>query len=167
MNFNYVMVDYARYFAIGAHGTQKRKYTGEPYYTHCEAVCNILIDYYPHIDAYITAWLHDTVEDTWVSVLDIQEHFGERIAKYVSDLTMPDLGNRRQRIDAYNKVLINSCELVQTVKYADMLHNTESINKHDPDFAKVYLYEKRKLLPLLNKGEPRLYKLVCQQVGLV
>jgi (p)ppGpp synthase/HD superfamily hydrolase len=165
---NYVLVDYAKYFAIGAHGLQKRKYTNEPYWIHLQEVVNILSNYYPSIEAYIVAWLHDVVEDTWASSLDIQEHFGENIAKWVSDLTLPpkEFGNRAKRYEFYNKGLINSCELVQTVKYADILHNTISISKYDPDFAKVYLEEIKKLLPYLNKGEPRLYKFVCKEAGL-
>lgn len=166
---NFVLVDYAKWFAIGAHGAQKRKYTYEPYYKHPEAVVDILKDYYPNISAYIVGWLHDVVEDTWASILDIHELFGDDIAKYVSDLTLPDkgYGNRQQRYEEYNRILINSCELVQTVKYADMLHNTESIEKYDKDFAKIYLAEKRRLLPYLNKGEPRLYKRLCEQVELI
>lgn len=165
---NFAIVDSARWFAIGAHGLQKRKYTNEPYWTHCEAVVDILRTYYVNIDAYVVGWLHDTVEDTWATSLDIQDLFGRRIANYVSALTLPpkEFGNRKHRYDYYNKILIDSCELVQTVKYADMLHNTSSIEKYDPDFAKIYLKEKRDLLPYINKGEKRLYQLVCKQVGL-
>lgn len=162
------MVDYAKYFAIGAHGIQKRKYTNLPYWTHLENVVSILSNYYPDINAYIVAWLHDTVEDTWVTCFDIKEHFNDEIALYVSQLTMPsnEFGNREKRLSFYNEQLSHSGELVQTVKYADLLDNTSSIEQYDPDFAKVYLKEKRELLPLINKGHPELYKLVCQQAGL-
>lgn len=164
----FVMVDYARYFAIGCHGLQRRKYSHEPYWTHPSSVVDILYEYYPDIDAYIVGWLHDVVEDTWATCFDIAEHFNDKIALYVSQLTMPSLefGNRQKRMEMYNRTLAESCELVQTVKYADLLHNTESITQYDPDFAKVYLAEKRELLPMINKGEKRLYERVCQQCGL-
>ena len=112
--------------------------------------------------------MHDTVEDTWVTCFDIKEHFGDLIADYVSYLTMPsyEFGNREKRIKYYNDALADSPPLVQTVKYADLIDNTSSIEKYDPDFSKVYLREKRRLLPLINKGEPRLYELACNQVGL-
>src|SRR5579872_5447431 len=155
----FVLVDYARYFAIGAHGEQRRKYINEPYWRHCEGVVNILSKHYISIEAYIVGWLHDTVEDTWVTCFDIQEHFSPQIAKYVSDLTMPTIGNRKQRLEEYNKVLADSCELVQTVKCADLIHNTSSIEKYDPDFAKVYFAEKRELLPLLTKAESTLHSI--------
>ena len=162
------MVEQAKYFAIGCHGTQKRKYTNNPYWTHCQTIVEILKQFYPNVDAYIVGWLHDVVEDTWVSCFDIETHFNSYIAQCVSFLTMPskDLGNRKLRMDFYNQRLSESDELVQTVKYADLLHNTVSIEYFDPDFAKVYLAEKRELLPLIDKGEPRLYEKVCKQCGL-
>lgn len=164
----FAQVDYAKYFSIGCHGLQKRKYTHEPYWTHPQKVVEILSQYYPSIEAYIVGWLHDVVEDTWATCFDIEEHFGIDIAKYVSQLTMPskEFGNREKRITSYNFQLAQSCELVQTVKYADLLHNTESITKYDHNFAKIYLAEKRKLLPMINKGEQRLYERVCEQCGL-
>ncbi len=164
----FVMVDYAKYFAIGAHGNQKRKYTNLPYWTHLQEVVSILFKYCPDITSYIVAWLHDTVEDTWVTCFDIQEHFNDEIALYVSQLTIPsnDFGNRKKRMNYYNSQLAESCPLVQTVKYADLLDNTSSIEQYDPDFAKIYLKEKRALLPLIDKGNKELYKVVCKQVGL-
>lgn len=165
---SFILVDNARWFAIGAHGNQKRKYTNLPYYTHLESVVNILSKYYMDLTAYTCGWLHDVVEDTTFSVLDIQQLFGVEIAHHVNDLTEPSVPgkNRAWRKAAYNEQLANSCALVQTVKYADLLDNTESINKYDIDFAKIYLKEIRVLLPLIQKGDPTLYRLVCEQVKL-
>jgi (p)ppGpp synthase/HD superfamily hydrolase len=160
-----VLVDYARYFAIAAHGQQKRKYTGDPYWFHLRNVVNTLSKYYVDFDAYIVGWLHDVVEDTPMTCFDVAEHFNDSIAQHVSDLTEPynPKKNRAWRKAYYNEILINSCELVQTVKYADMLDNTESIEMHDPDFAKIYLKEKRELLKHMDKGNKELYNLVCLQ----
>lgn len=159
------MIERAKYFAIGCHGLQKRKYTNEPYWLHPESVVNILKKYYPIEEALVVGWLHDVVEDTWVTCFDIQVHFNEKIAFYVSQLTMPDrgYGNREKRIIHYNEVLSNSCEIVQTVKYADLIHNTASIEKYDPHFAKTYLKEKRDLLMKMDKGYPALYEIACKQ----
>jgi (p)ppGpp synthase/HD superfamily hydrolase len=164
----FITAEYAKYFAIGCHGQPKRKYTNEPYWTHCKEVVSLLAEHYPVIDAYIVGWLHDVVEDTWATCFDIEEYFGKRIAMYVSDLTMPshEAGNRKTRIDIYTAQLSNSCELVQTVKYADLIHNTATIEKYDPDFAKIYLEEKRQLLPKINKGNTRLYNIALKQCGL-
>lgn len=166
---NFVTVEYAKYFAIGCHGTQKRKYTNEPYWTHCEAVVQLLADNYPHIDAYIVGWLHDVVEDTWATCFDIETHFSPKIAQYVSDLTMPshEAGNRKKRLEIYTEQLVNSCELVQTVKYADLIHNTASIEQYDYNFAQVYLKEKRELLPKIDKGHKGLYEVALKQCGLI
>lgn len=162
------MIERAKYFSIGCHATQKRKYTNEPYWKHPEAVVRILEQHYPIQEALVVGWLHDVVEDTWATCFDIQFHFNEKIALYVSQLTMPDLsfGNREKRIDYYNGILSDACELVQTVKYADLIHNTSSIEIYDPDFAKTYLKEKRQLLIKLDKGDPDLYKIACKQCNL-
>jgi len=162
-----IQVEQAKYFAIGCHGEQKRKYTNEPYWAHCQGVVELLSQYYPYPEAYVVGWLHDVVEDTWATCFDIEEHFNKTIAQYVSDLTMPSIeaGNRAYRMKHYNETLANACELVQTVKYADLIHNSASIEKFDPDFAHVYLKEKKELLAVVNKGEPRLYKMACTQCG--
>jgi len=162
------MIEQAKYFSIGCHGNQRRKYTHEPYWRHPEAVAKIIEKNYNVNDAIVVAWLHDVVEDTWATCFDIQFHFGEPIAFYVSQLTMPDhsYGNREKRIARYNEILINSCELVQTVKYADLIHNTSSIEKHDPEFSKIYLKEKRQLLEVMTKGNSDLYKIARKQCGM-
>ncbi|HCP79386.1 MAG TPA: guanosine polyphosphate pyrophosphohydrolase, partial [Pusillimonas sp.] len=46
---------------------------------------------------------------------------------------------------------------VQTIKCADLISNTGSIVQFDPDFAKVYLEEKRLLLGVLTKADRRLW----------
>lgn len=160
-----MMLEKAKYFSIGCHGLQQRKYINEPYWKHPEAVVKILEKYYPIEKAMVVAWLHDVVEDTWATCFDINIHFDAEIALYVSNLTMPDksLGNRAKRIALYNSILSDSCELVQSVKYADLIHNTASIEKYDPDFAKVYLKEKRELLIMMDKGNPILYGIACKQ----
>lgn len=157
--FEYVMVDYARYFAIGAHGDQRRKYTFEPYYKHLDSIHDTLIKWYPHIDAYIVGYLHDVVEDTIFTSLHIQEYFGERIGRYVSELTEPpkEFGNRKQRKAYYHAQLVDSSPLAQTVKYADIIDNCTSICEHDPDFALVFCYEVGELLCKMDKGDKQLY----------
>ena len=81
------VVNKALAYATDAHKGQVRKYTGEPYIVHpievMETVRRVMDD--PEVQA--AALLHDVVEDTPVSIRDIEDVFGPRVAALVSDLT--------------------------------------------------------------------------------
>lgn len=161
----------AKYFAIGAHGDQKRKYTGEPYWHHMQNICDTLLTYVNPLDVteemLAAAWLHDVVEDTNVSILTIQELFGKLVAQYVSALTEPDksYGNREERKKFYTYQLSLAPYEVQTIKLADLLDNTKDIVEHDGDFARTYLREKRELLEIMTNGDIILYRMCLEQIG--
>jgi (p)ppGpp synthase/HD superfamily hydrolase len=70
--------------------------------------------------------------------------------------------NRKERKILEIKRLASVSADAQTVKYADLIDNTQSIVKHDPSFAKTYLVEKYYLLSQMKKGDPRLYFKACQ-----
>ena len=159
----------AEAFAINAHESigQKRKYTGEPYYVHPVAVCTIVetVTHDPIMRA--AALLHDVVEDTPVTIELVRLQFGGEVADLVADLTdvsKPEDGNRaaRKAIDRQHSAA--ACADAQTIKLADLIDNSKSILKHDPDFAKVYIKEKVALLSVLTKGNAQLKAQAEQQV---
>lgn len=158
----------ARYFATAAHAAvgQLRKYTNEPYIVHPAEVAQILVSVGIYDSEVLqAAWLHDTVEDTDVSVELIHNLFGERVARLVREVTdasTPEDGNRaiRKAIDRDN--LEAASPEAQSIKLADLISNTSSIVRHDKKFAKVYLEEKEQLLSVLTKGHPELMKLARQ-----
>lgn len=164
----------ARAFAIGAHEAvgHKRKYTGEPYWKHCEQVAHTTWNFSSSYVMTAAAWLHDTVEDTGVTLPTIVELFGLSVAALVADLTdeytheaFPHL-NRAARKDLEAKRLLSVSNNAKTIKLADMLDNTRSIVQHDPEFAKVYMAEKRNVLDSLHGGRGQLwmtnYKIVTE-----
>ena len=144
-------VERARVFATAAHAAVKqvRKYTFEPYILHPTEVASIVATV-PHTNEMLAAaWLHDTVEDTGVSIVDIQQEFGNEVASLVgwlTDVSTPEQGNRaaRKAIDRGHTACAPA--EAQTVKLADLIANSRSILAHDPTFARVYLEEKRMLL---------------------
>ena len=152
----------ARSFATAAHAGQTRKYTGEPYITHCAAVAE-LVAARPHTPEMLAAaWLHDTVEDTTMTIEDVHGAFGEVVAALVADLTdvsRPEDGNRKARkaIDRAHTAMASPA--AKTVKLADVIDNSKSIKDHDPNFAQVYLTEKAELLKVLREGDPVLWAL--------
>jgi len=149
----------ARDFATKAHEGQLRKYTGEPYIVHPLAVAE-LVKSVPHTSAMVAAaLLHDTVEDTNVTLDDLRVWFGDVVAALVEQLTdvskLED-GDRATRKELDRLHLAAASADAQTVKLADLLNNSESIMEHDPGFGRVYLQEKVELLKVLTKGDRKL-----------
>ena len=163
-------VERARVFATAAHAAVKqvRKYTFEPYIVHPTEVASIVASV-PHTNEMLAAaWLHDTVEDTGVSIVDIQVEFGNEVASLVgwlTDVSTPEQGNRavRKAIDREHTAMAPAA--AQTVKLADLIANSRSILAHDPAFAKIYLEEKRILLEVLTRGDATLMAEARRIVG--
>lgn len=153
------LVARAMWFATQAHDGQIRKYTGDPYITHPTRVAHTVAALPDVTDEMIaTAWLHDVVEDTDVTIYDILENFGWTVARYVEWLTDTNItGNRAYRKACYANQLANAPRDVLTIKLADLIDNTSDIVKHDPKFARVYLAEKRELLEVLKYGDHGLW----------
>lgn len=153
------VVERARKFAIAAHASidQRRKYTGEPYIVHPAEVVAI-VKSVPHTPAMLAAaWLHDTVEDTPVTIEEIRAEFGDEIATLVgwlTDVSKPTDGKRAVRKAIDRQHTADAPAEAQTVKCCDLISNTMSIVAHDRDFAKVYLEEKGLLLEVLTKADP-------------
>lgn len=153
------MIKKAMEFAMSAHEGQVRKYSGEPYIIHPANVAYILSEIYCDDNMIAAAWLHDTVEDTHVTISDIYREFGDDIANLVDDLTdisKPEDGNRSVRKQKELEHTACASERAKTIKLADLIDNTDSILE-DPEFAKIYMAEKRELLKVLVKGDKYLY----------
>ncbi|NRA51021.1 MAG: bifunctional (p)ppGpp synthetase/guanosine-3',5'-bis(diphosphate) 3'-pyrophosphohydrolase [Phaeodactylibacter sp.] len=117
--------------AVQAHAAQRRK-SGEPYILHPIAVAKICADEIGlGPTAIICALLHDVVEDTEVTLEDIREQFGARIAKIVDGLTKLDSAYNAESPQAENfrKVLSTLVDDVRVVliKMADRLHNMRTL----------------------------------------
>lgn len=117
--------------AVQAHSHQRRK-SGEPYILHPITVARICaeeIGLGP--TAIVCALLHDVVEDTEVTLEEIREQFGGRIAKIVDGLTKLDSAYNAESPQAENfkKVLSTLVEDVRVVliKMADRLHNMRTL----------------------------------------
>lgn len=163
------MYDKALAFATERHEGQVRKYTGEPYIKHCEEVVEILKRHCGNIPWMTSAAiLHDTVEDTDTTLDEIEEQFGDTVSEYVrylTDISNPPDGNRKERKRIDREHLLSSPhDEVLLIKCADLISNTLSIMKYDPDFAKVYLPEKILMLEGMKDriGNHSIYKEACK-----
>jgi guanosine-3',5'-bis(diphosphate) 3'-pyrophosphohydrolase len=80
------MLTRAYQIAEKAHENQKRV-SGEPYISHCLAVAAILVEMKVPPEVVIAGILHDTVEDTEITLSDLKKEFGDDIAKLVDGVT--------------------------------------------------------------------------------
>jgi GTP pyrophosphokinase len=148
-----------------AHRGQRRN-SGEPYITHCIAVANILADLRVPPEVVAAGLLHDTVEDTAVTLQDIQRDFGDDIANLVNGVTkltnLPRVSRGDQHLEKDNgsklfdepeqlkgrKQDLKSETLRKTflamgddvrvvlIKLADRLHNMRTLHHMPPDKQK-------------------------------
>src|SRR5690606_29918509 len=83
-----------------AHAGQFRK-SGEPYLTHCIAVAQILADMKLDAEAVAAALLHDTLEDTSISLEELRSEFGDTVASLVDCVSK--LNNLPINVDSANR----------------------------------------------------------------
>jgi len=88
--------------AAEAHAEQKR-HSGEPYINHCVAVASILAEMRMPSDVVAAGLLHDTVEDTKVSLEDLRLKFGDVVANLVDGVTKLDSLPRVSRSDHFDE----------------------------------------------------------------
>jgi GTP pyrophosphokinase len=119
--------------AAEAHKTMRRK-SGEPYILHPLAVAQICVDEIGlGVRSTICALLHDTVEDTDVTLEDVQREFGTEIAKIVDGLTKISTvmdANTTQQAENFKKILVTLTDdpRVILIKLADRLHNMRTMD---------------------------------------
>ena len=127
------MIRTAFEMAVEAHKTMRRK-SGEPYVLHPLAVAMICVEEIGlGVRSTICALLHDTVEDTDISLEDIQREFGPEIAKIVDGLTKISNvldTNTSQQAENFKKILLTLTDdpRVILIKLADRLHNMRTLD---------------------------------------
>lgn len=127
-----------RAYRVGAHAHagQARK-SGEPYITHPVAVAGILAELGLDAETIIAAILHDTLEDTQLSRLELSAEFGETVTELVDGVTKLDKMrfSNRQEADAesFRKMLLAMARDIRVIliKLADRLHNMRTLGAKD------------------------------------
>ncbi|HQT47781.1 MAG TPA: HD domain-containing protein, partial [Acidocella sp.] len=125
-------IDEAYELAFAAHEAQKRD-NGEPYITHPLAVATILAGYRLDAASIMTALLHDVIEDTPVTLKEVQKRFGPEVAALVdgvTKLTRLELqSDRTKQAENFRKLVLAMSKDIRVliVKLADRLHNMRTI----------------------------------------
>ena len=149
-------------FAMEKHKLQLRRYTLDPYWLHLAQVAGTVGAYDP--SGIALAWLHDTVEDTETTPLELTEQYGTWISMSVMMLSDLEEGNRAHRNKMKQTRLAATPGIVQSVKYADILSNGVSIRQHDPKFWLVYKEETYELMQVMLAGNSELRQHVMKEL---
>jgi len=124
--------------ALEAHKDMRRK-SGEPYIFHPIAVARICTEEMGlGTTAIVCALLHDTVEDTYITLNDVEEMFGLKVRTIINGLTkIPEVFDDNISLQAENfrkLILTISDDLrVAFIKIADRLHNMRTLSSMRPD----------------------------------
>ncbi len=122
----------AFYFAETAHEGQRRL-SGEEFIEHPLAVTGVLADLRLDTTTLVAAMLHDTVEDTSVSLNDIEREFGDEVSRIVDGLTKLDKLKFRTReheqAENVRKMIVAMAGDIRVllIKLADRVHNLRTI----------------------------------------
>ncbi|RCX22453.1 GTP pyrophosphokinase [Fontibacillus phaseoli] len=144
-------------FAEQAHHGQVRK-SGEPYILHPLAVAEIVVNMQMDILSIIAALLHDVVEDTTVSLKEIEEHFGQDCAMLVDGLTKLERikfqSKEEQQNENYRKMFIAMAQDIRVIviKLADRLHNMRTLKYQSEESQRRIAYETLEIFcPIANR----------------
>lgn len=138
---NSVMIEEAYEFAREMHEGQYRK-SGEPYIIHPVNVAIILADLGLDDNAIAAGLLHDVVEDTDCSSLDLERKFNEEVAFLVEGVTKLDKiqchSKEERQLESYRKMFIAMAQDVRVIiiKLADRLHNMRTMSFQSPEKQK-------------------------------
>ncbi len=130
-------VDKAFVLAEDVHSAQLR-YSGQPYIIHPIAVANILVDFGMDAQCVEAALLHDTVEDTDVTLEQLQREFGNEVAALVDGVTklgkVPLATKEEFQAENIRKMLLAMYKDIRVIiiKLADRLHNMRTLDYMAP-----------------------------------
>ena len=154
---------YAR--AHDAHEGQVRK-SGEPYFTHCIAVAQILAEMHMDAEAVAAGLLHDVLEDTDVSAAQLKREFGAEVVGMVDGVTklhhLPlQMEKNKQLVRPTDRELeyirkmflaMGNDVRVVLVKLADRLHNMRTLGFMSPEKQRKIAQETMDIFaPLANR----------------
>lgn len=130
-----------------SHSGQLRK-SGEPYFIHPLRVAHLAARHWMDFSSIMAAVLHDVVEDTPVTLKEIEDQFGRDVALLVDGLTKaehPDLSREALKAETYRKQLLTAIRDVRVLclKFWDRMDNLQTIGALKPEKQSLIAEETR------------------------
>lgn len=148
-------------FISHKHKDQKRKCFDYPYVTHPLMVFHMVSQHTDDQAVHIAALLHDIVEDTDTTLIEIEERFGAEVVEYVAFLSEDKELEWKERKNLYAQGFIGAPKEVLLIKAADILYNlTDTLNviEYYPDdnftkniHEKHWLEQKKDIISIIEK----------------
>lgn len=172
MSHNKITIAKARGFAFGAHAalSQVRKFTGEPYFNHPRRAAEWAKSYGADMEVICGCYLHDTVEDTAVTIELIREEFGEKIARIVDGVTNPANRENSPGLNRAQRFAINLAHLKEQeieskeVRIFDIHDNLRDGEIVDAKFANLLVAEKPIILDVCREANYVMYDICMRRV---
>ena len=137
-------------FELGkeAHSDQKRK-SGEPYFTHPISVAHLLADMGADADTIIAALLHDSIEDTHLTLEMIEKEFDGSVTELVDGVTkldeadLKDKPTLEQETESVRKIFtyMKQDVRIMVIKLVDRLHNMQTVDHLGEERSKEWAQE--------------------------
>ena len=144
-------------FSARAHEGQRRA-SGEAYTGHLVEVARILADLHLDTVSIAAALIHDVVEDTKVTLDEVENEFGPEIARIVDGVTkigkVQFQSTTEQQVENYRKLLMSMAQdaRVIVIKLADRLHNMRTLEPLRPDKRRRIALETKEIYaPLAHR----------------
>jgi GTP diphosphokinase / guanosine-3',5'-bis(diphosphate) 3'-diphosphatase len=144
-------------FAYQLHQGQYRK-SGEPYICHPVAVAGLLRDLGGSPDMIAAGFLHDVVEDTEVTIDEIEERFGPEVRRLVEGVTKLSKFNFKSKTESqaenFRRMFLAMAQDIRVivVKLADRLHNMRTLQCMPDEKRRRIAQETRDIFaPLANR----------------
>ncbi|HEY4717327.1 MAG TPA: bifunctional (p)ppGpp synthetase/guanosine-3',5'-bis(diphosphate) 3'-pyrophosphohydrolase [bacterium] len=127
------LVNKAYVFSAKVHQGQVRR-SGEPYLSHPLEVASIIADLKMDTQSVSTGLLHDTIEDTWTTLEELENLFGKEVAELVDGVTkvsrLSFTSDMDEQADNFRKMILAMSKDIRVIviKLADRLHNMRTLN---------------------------------------
>jgi len=155
------LIKAAKLFANGNHQrvTANRNPALQSFEMHLKSVAQIVSSVSRDEEMIAAVWLHDIVEDTGVTLGDVERMFGAKVAGLVGEVTFvshPTLGQRAARFAFEKGHFAKASAAAKTIKLADLIDTGRDLYKNDPASLKGYAAEANELAHVLDGGDTRL-----------
>lgn len=162
----------ARGFALGAHAgmSQVRKFTGEPYHYHPFRAAEMAQAYGCDWEVVAGCYLHDTVEDTGITLDMIEEEFAPKVARIVEGVTNVATRENRPLLNRAQRFGINLDHLKaqdrdsKEVRLFDVFDNLRDAEKVDAKFANMLVVEKPIVVAVCREANYVLHDMCMRRI---